>query len=216
MDKELRRMLVYIAVALSTYYFIKNFFPEEPEKIPDSNTDVVDVRGGDLNAPRRLLFARRIGKFLLRDKAFKGAILSVVAIAINNELLDDLVDSLIKCSPSIIVDPSKKLPLLSPTTKTIMGSTALAETKKAILTAEITDMNKIKLLKLKLLFLKAKFKYIFKSLKGKKRIQFVLLCVSLIGYLASNNTPLFAFLSTMLREILKDTPITEDFDDYFN
>lgn len=70
-------------------------------------------------------------------------------------------------------------------------------------------MDKIKLLKIKL-------KYLSKNLRGKKRIQFILFYIALIAYFATSNTLLVAILSGMLRDILKDTSMSENLDDYFD
>jgi hypothetical protein len=220
MQDESRRVLIYIWVTLSTYCIINYFFPEEPEfkskSNPNPNSDL-DTIGGDLSALQRLLFGRRVMKFLLKDRALKGAILSLFLLAIRDELVQELAKTLAASSPSLIAATSNKLQLkFSPATNEILQSTGLETAKQVLIKTELKGMSSHALLKIRYLLLKAKIKYLLKHLKGKKRMQFIFLLISLLAYFFTSNTPLFAFLSAMIREILKETPMTESLDDYLN
>lgn len=121
MDKEFRQILVYVWVTVSTYYFIKHFFPEKPDFEPDSN---IDVKRDDLTAPNRLLPLKRFCKFLLKDRAVKGALISIFLLQINKDIVNEIAEGLAASSPSMITVPSKnkKIIELPPTFKEILAS----------------------------------------------------------------------------------------------
>jgi len=212
MYKEPRQVFVYVWIGVSTYIIVKYLFPEKPEFRSKSNPNP-DIRGGDLSAPQRFLVVRRVTKFLLKGKAAKTAVLSIFLVMINEELITGLAQILAESSPALIADTTKKLQLkFSPVTKQLLASEGLEEAKLALIKTELGEMSKPFLVKLKYLLLKAKIKYLLKHLTGKNKRQLIFMLIALLAYLFTNNTPLFAFLAAMIREILKETP--EDLNAY--
>ena len=181
----------YTFVTLSTYFFIKKYFPEKSKY--DSN-----VRGGDLNPPTGIL------KLILKDRAVKVAIIALVATVIGNELQQEIVSILLKAFPPILPAREKQLQL-NPKVMRILQSTELTEVKELLLDQTLTKTDKLKLLKIKI-------KFILKGLKGKQRTYFILTLLSLLTFLFRNNTPAFVFFWANLRELFVATNLSDNLD----
>jgi hypothetical protein len=214
-------MIVNVVVAMSTYFIVSHFFPEKPKKPelePDSN---IDVRGGDLNGPKRVLLVKRVWEFVSNDNAMKAGILSLVFLTINRELVDDLCESLLKSSPSFIASEHNKNELLklSPATKKIFLSDLADDNfKRVALTKEIEKLSPIEDSKLRGRFLIRKIKFLIKgeNLEREKKIQAILMCTSLILYLASGDSIPFTAFFMLVRKLLNNTVVPEDLDDHLN
>jgi hypothetical protein len=189
------RCLLYTFVGLSTYFFVKRFFPEKSKYDSEYN---LNVKGGDLNPPTGIL------RLILKDRAIKSSIIAIFATMIGTELQDELVSRLLKSSPAILAAREKELQL-NPKVLRILESTELTEMKELLLEKTLTKTDKLKLLKIKI-------KFILKGLKGKKRTYFIMTLLSLLTFLFRNDTPAFVFFWANLRELLAATNLSEDFD----
>jgi hypothetical protein len=189
--KAFERFLLYTFVGLSTYFFMKRFFPEKSKY--DS-----DMRGGDLKPPSGIL------RLILKDRASKATIIAVFATLIGSELQEEIVSILLKTSPAILAAREKELQL-NPKVLRILQSTELTEVKELLLDQTLTKTDKLK-------FLKIKINFILKDLKGKQRISFILTLLSLLAFLFRNNTPAFAFFWANLRELFAANNLNDDFN----
>jgi len=194
----MRKFLLYSFVGIASYLMMQKFFPEKPKP-------VLDLRGGDPFASAR---ARTL-KYLLKDRSFRAAIVATFATVIGTEFHQQIIDALIKCSPTIIACPKDKIRLTSKVRKILRATqyTQFEEIKEILLNDAITTSDKLELLIIKV-------KAVLRNLRGIKRNYFILTLLSLLIFLYGNNTVAFTTFWSSLRELFGATPLSDDVDEY--
>ena len=203
----------YIIARRIEKYFWKHASPELKKKLnkklkdlPELDTvseptkDSLDTRGGA--NPVMLWFV----KVFINDFAIKAAITGAVGASVWSEVADNASAQLATYGSALLATPGKKFLRLYKRIKGIDPQHSL-DIKEILLDRELTNQDKLDLLKIKI-------ESTLKNFKGSKRKQFILLIIATILFSVGGNFALFAWFMERLRALLGTNDNVETLREY--
>lgn len=195
--KLIIRYLIGVGVPYTiAKYLEKKYKKRLHEKLVEKHLKLenpIDIRGGDFIT------------IIMSDFALKVGLVGLVSTTIWGSTVDTAAINIANFGKAILAAPGKKLMRCVQKIKGIDPQYP-TDIKAILLDKELSNADKMELLRIKI-------EAAFRQYKGKKRTIFIKMLLALTVFLIGKSTPVFAYLVTLIKELLGDSEI-DDFKEH--
>jgi hypothetical protein len=179
----------------------KNNLDDKPDSLDVDSPikDGLDVRGGEI-------LITGIVAFFMKNLAFRLALTGLIGSTIWSDTADTAIEQVLKYAGPIMAAPGYKFKNVVKRLQKIDNKYTL-DIKEILLEKNFSNKEKLELIKIKV-------QYPLKTLKGRRKVIFIMTTLALLTFFLGNGTPAFAYFMTGLREFLGGKDDQDTIKDY--